>query len=119
MSQQEMKIVDNTNLTTEQQSYFQQEYDKLARNPTTALILTVVFGGVGAHRFYLREWGWGIAYVLFFWTYIPSIISILECAQIRSRTTKYNERCAQEILTKMNATFPEADAAAAQGITVF
>ena len=112
MSQQETKIVDNTNLTTQQQLYFQREYEKLARNPTTALILTAVLGGVGAHRFYLREWGWGIAYVLFFWTYIPSIISIIECAQIRSRTTKYNERCAEEILTKMKVTFPEPDVVA-------
>jgi TM2 domain-containing membrane protein YozV len=57
MSRQETKSVDNTNLTHQQQLYFQQEYDKQVRNPKTALILTVLFGGLGAHRFYLREWG--------------------------------------------------------------
>jgi TM2 domain-containing membrane protein YozV len=102
MIQQRMNDVDNIDMTPQQQLYFRQEYDRQVRNPSTALILTVLFGGLGAHRFYLREWGWGIAYVLFFWTYIPSIISIIECPLIRSRTTKYNERCAQQILTKMN-----------------
>jgi TM2 domain-containing membrane protein YozV len=104
MIQQRMGGVDNITLTPQQEVYFQQEYDKRVRNPNTALILTVVFGGLGAHRFHLREWGWGMAYVLFFWTYIPSIISIIECAQIRSRTAEYNERCAQRILTKMNVS---------------
>lgn len=104
MVQQQMCSVDSINLTPQQQSYFQQEYDKHSRSPNTALILTVLFGGLGAHRFYLREWGWGMAYVLFFWTYIPSITSIIECAQIRSRTIKYNERCAQRILTEMNVS---------------
>jgi TM2 domain-containing membrane protein YozV len=102
MIQQRMNGVDNIDMTPQQQLYFRQEYDRQVRNPSTALILTVLFGGLGAHRFYLREWGWGIAYVLFFWTYIPSIISIIECPLIRSRTTRYNERCAQQILTTMN-----------------
>jgi TM2 domain-containing membrane protein YozV len=77
MIQQRIGGVDNITLTPQQEVYFQQEYDKRVRNPNSALILTVVFGGLGAHRFYLREWGWGMAYVLFFWTYIPSIISIM------------------------------------------
>ena len=117
MVQQQMSDVDSINLTPQQQSYFQQEYAKYSRNPNTALILTVLFGGLGAHRFYLREWGWGIAYVVFFWTYIPSIISIIECAQIRSRTTEYNARCAEEILAKMDTAFHEPESSTIVRIT--
>jgi len=63
-------------LDTQQKLYFQQEYDKQSRNPSTALILALLLGGVGAHRFYLRQWGLGVAYLLFVWTYIPAFIAL-------------------------------------------
>ncbi len=34
-------------------------------------------GESGLHRFYLGQW-WGIFYLLFFWTWIPSLISLVE-----------------------------------------
>lgn len=37
-----------------------------------------IFGGIfGAHRFFLGQW-WGIFYLLFFWTYIPWIVGLVE-----------------------------------------
>jgi TM2 domain-containing membrane protein YozV len=45
----------------------------------TAIFLSLVAGGIGAHKFYLRNWGWGIAYLLFFWTLIPGIMAGVEC----------------------------------------
>ncbi|WP_342805468.1 NINE protein [Alteromonas sp. M12] len=36
------------------------------------------FGGMfGFHRFFLGQW-WGIFYLLFFWTYIPWLVGIIE-----------------------------------------
>ncbi len=92
-------------LTQQQKLYFQQEYDKAVRNPSTALVLALLLGGVGGHRFYLRQWGWEVAYVLFSWTFIPVIVSLGECLVIRNRTGVYNEQCALEILTKMDVIF--------------
>ena len=89
----------------QQKLYFQQEYDKVVRNPNTALILCLLLGGLGAHRFYLRQWGWGIAYVLFCFTLIPPIVALCECFVIRKRTTAYNEHCVEEILSKMDVIF--------------
>src|SRR5690348_16320742 len=51
-------------MTVQQKLYFQMEYDKKKRNPSTSLLLTLILGGAGAHRFYLGQWGWGITYVL-------------------------------------------------------
>ena len=34
-------------------------------------------GLFGIHRFYLGQW-WGIFYLLFFWTYIPMLVAIIE-----------------------------------------
>lgn len=98
---------DAANLTAQQKLYFQQEYDKQVRNPSTALILALLLGGLGAHRFYLGQWGWGLAYIFFSWTFIPVGVALIECFLIRSRTKKYNDECAQVILTKMDLIFSE------------
>ena len=95
------------NLTSQQKLYFQQEYDKQSRNPSTALVLALLLGGVGAHRFYLRQWGWGIAYVLFAPTFIPLIIALIECFLIRKRTERYNQQVAEQIKQKMGVIFSE------------
>jgi TM2 domain-containing membrane protein YozV len=88
--------------TPQQKLYFQHEYDKQVRNPSTALVLTLLLGGLGAHRFYLQQWGWGIAYIIFGWTFIPFVVSLIECFLIRKRTEDYNKKCAELITEKMN-----------------
>ena len=45
---------------------------------TTAVLLAFLFGTFGAHRFYLGQVGWGLTYLVFFWTGIPSVASIVE-----------------------------------------
>jgi TM2 domain-containing membrane protein YozV len=44
----------------------------------TAGILALLVGGLGAHHFYLKHIGRGILYLLFCWTFIPAIISLVE-----------------------------------------
>jgi TM2 domain-containing membrane protein YozV len=111
MIEQQLRSFDKTKQTTQQKLYFQQEYDKQNRNPSTALVLALLLGGLGAHRFYLRQMGWGVAYILFAWTFIPVLVSFVECFFIRSRTREYNERCAEDILTKMSVIFSEPEIA--------
>jgi TM2 domain-containing membrane protein YozV len=48
------------------------------RNRTTAAILALVFGGLGVHKFYLGQSGLGILYLLFCWTFVPSIVGFIE-----------------------------------------
>lgn len=43
-----------------------------------ALLLCFFLGGFGVHKFYLGQIGWGVAYLLFFWTYIPFIAAFVE-----------------------------------------
>ena len=98
------------NLTPQQKLFFHQEYEKQNRSPSTALVLALLLGGLGAHRFYLRQWGWGIAYVLFSWTFIPLLVALVECFLIRKRTENYNKELAQQIIQKMNIIFTEPGA---------
>ena len=44
----------------------------------TAAALAVLVGGVGIHKFYLGQTMWGLIYLVFFWTFIPSFVSIVE-----------------------------------------
>ena len=48
------------------------------KDKTTALILCLFLGGIGVHKFYLGQTALGVLYLLFFWTQIPIIISIIE-----------------------------------------
>jgi serine/threonine protein kinase len=43
-----------------------------------AIILAFFGGWVGLHKFYLGQTGWGIAYFMFSWTYIPALLGIAE-----------------------------------------
>ncbi len=43
-----------------------------------AAVLAFFLGGFGIHKFYLGQIGWGIVYLLFCWSLIPSIIAFIE-----------------------------------------
>jgi hypothetical protein len=47
------------------------------KNKVVAGVLALFLGGLGIHRFYLGQW-WGLFYLLFCWTFIPSLIAFVE-----------------------------------------
>lgn len=48
------------------------------KSKVTAGVLALLLGGLGIHKFYTGAWGWGVVYILFCWTYIPSIVALVE-----------------------------------------
>ena len=48
------------------------------KNKTTAILWCFFLGAFGAHKFYLGQTGWGILYLLFCWTGIPSLAAFIE-----------------------------------------
>lgn len=48
------------------------------KNRTTAALLALLLGGIGAHRFYLGMPIWGVVYVLFCWTLVPALVAFFE-----------------------------------------
>lgn len=48
------------------------------RSRLLAALLAFFLGGIGIHKFYLGQHGQGVLYLLFFWTFIPSIIAFFE-----------------------------------------
>ena len=41
-------------------------------------LLGILLGSFGIHKFYLGQTGWGIVYLIFFWTFIPGLVGIVE-----------------------------------------
>ena len=52
------------------------------RNKLTAVLLAGLLGGLGVHRFYLGRPGSGFLYLIFFWTFIPVMISLFEVVRM-------------------------------------
>ncbi|WP_218081785.1 NINE protein [Anthocerotibacter panamensis] len=48
------------------------------RNKIIASMLAFFLGWFGAHKFYLGQTGWGIAYLLLCWTGVPFIAGFVE-----------------------------------------
>jgi TM2 domain-containing membrane protein YozV len=48
------------------------------RNRVIAIVLALLVGGIGVHKFYTDSIGLGIVYLLFFWTFIPALVALIE-----------------------------------------
>ncbi|MFI4912948.1 MAG: TM2 domain-containing protein [Sedimentisphaeraceae bacterium JB056] len=48
------------------------------KNKLAAGLFGILLGGIGVHKFYLGKWGWGIIYLALCWTWIPSILGLIE-----------------------------------------
>lgn len=51
---------------------------KHAVNKIPYILWAILLGGLGAHKFYAGKAGQGILYLLFCWTYIPSLLGLIE-----------------------------------------
>ena len=70
---------------------------KTPKSKLTAGLLGIFLGGFGAHKFYLGNTGLGFLYLIFCWTYIPSIVGFIEgivylCMSEEEFSNKYNGR---------------------------
>jgi hypothetical protein len=48
------------------------------KNRIVAIALALMLGGIGAHKFYLGQPMWGILYLAFCWTLVPSLVGFVE-----------------------------------------
>lgn len=52
--------------------------DEIIVNKYVYAALAFFFGGFGAHRFYRKQYGKAVLYLLFCWTGIPGVIGMVE-----------------------------------------
>lgn len=93
-------------LPQDKRTPFLMQLNTVKKNPTTAVLLALFLGGVGAHKFYLGQTGLGIVYLLFSWTTIPGWIGLIEAFSLSGKTAQYNEKKAQEFYQMYTGTYP-------------
>ena len=62
------------------------------KNHLVAGIFALLLGGFGTHKFYNGSWGWGIIYIIFFWTYIPAFLALIEGILYLVNQNKYDQK---------------------------
>ncbi len=77
------------------------------KNKTTAGLLGIFLGGVGAHKFYLEQNGQGLLYLVFVWTFIPMVLGLIEGLNYFSMSDimfnkKYNKKSLAKVENKTN-----------------
>jgi len=90
-----------TKMTEAQKSAFQSEMNRVRKDRTTGLMLTLFLGGLGIHHFYMGKTGLGVAYLLFCWTLIPLFASFIELFLIMGRVDSYNSSQAEQIAVRV------------------
>lgn len=64
------------------------------KSKTAAGLLGIFFGGLGLHKFYMGNIKMGILYLVFCWTYIPTIVGLIEGIMYLTETDeKFGSRC--------------------------
>ena len=94
------------NMTDQQRLLFQTQLSSQRKSGTTGVLLALLLGGIGAHRFYMGQAGLGVLYALFCWTLIPSFIALIECFLMSGRVQQWNDRKATELAAQVMALGP-------------
>ncbi len=64
-------------LAQDKQMIFMMQYNNVKKSGVTAVLFALFLGGIGAHKFYMGQTGWGIVYLLFCWTAIPAFVALI------------------------------------------
>jgi len=58
--------------------------EKPQKSRSLTIFLSLILGGLGAHKFYVDKPGAGFVYLIFCWTLVPSIFGIIEALEYLS-----------------------------------
>jgi len=94
-------------LNEQQRLIFMNQMAASRKSDVVAILLAFFLGSFGAHRFYMGETGWGILYLCFCWTFIPHIVSFVECFLLPGRVRRYNQALAYEVAARVRSAYPD------------
>ena len=78
-------------LSSRELRHIHQLYNQQKRSIGTACLLCLFLGGIGIHQFYLKSPVAGVIYLLFCWTFIPLILSVIELLLMGPRVNGINK----------------------------
>ena len=98
----DLRIVElQRQLPSNESSAFAYKFERRKKSVTIAFLLTFFLGGFGVHKFYFNEVGVGLVYLIFSWTFIPSLIALIELFFLSKKVDDFNYQLAQEILKEI------------------
>jgi TM2 domain-containing membrane protein YozV len=59
-----------------------------SKNKILAALLALFLGNFGVHKFYLGQAGQGILYLIFFWTFIPALLALVDALRYLLMSTE-------------------------------
>jgi TM2 domain-containing membrane protein YozV len=94
----------NASWNDQQRAFFQAQMSAWQKDEVVGVLLALFLGTFGAHHFYLHKNGLGILYIIFCWTGVPTIISIVECFFMPGRVRQYNLALATYFASQISPT---------------
>lgn len=88
----------------EQRALYYAHMSAWQKDEVVGVLLALFLGTFGAHHFYMRRPGLGILYIVFSWTGIPTIISLIECFFMPGRVRQYNLALATYFAANLGGT---------------
>lgn len=85
-------------LSGDEKIHFQVAYGNERKSVGVAIVLAILLGHFGAHKFYLGQPGLGVLYLLFCWTFIPSLVALIEACFMGKTVRSYNLAKAVQII---------------------
>lgn len=91
-------------LTPDQRILFDPQFTQERKSAGAGILLALLLGGLGAHRFYMNQIGWGLLYLAFCWTLIPMLVALVEAFLMPSRVGRHNRAVAARITGSLART---------------
>lgn len=88
-------------MTDAQRLLIATELASVRKHPSTGVLLALILGGLGGHRFYLGQVWIGVLYVLFAVTLIPAFVALIEVFLMSGRVHRYNARLEADITARV------------------
>jgi hypothetical protein len=84
-------------MTDQQRMLFQQRMGDVRKDPTTGVLLAIFLGWLGVHHFWMGNTLAGVLYLVFSWTLIPALVSLIEAFFMAGRVRLFNMGRARKI----------------------
>ena len=85
---------------------FYNEYNLRSRQPSVGISLALLFGWLGAHRFWLEDKKGGFTFLVFFWTLLPALFSIFDALCMSELCKQHNNKLAKKLFDDIKELSP-------------
>ncbi|MBC1542958.1 TM2 domain-containing protein [Listeria sp. FSL L7-0233] len=107
-----LKPIENNGLTYEEQEYVKETLHTAdLKSKSTAVLLSLFFGGLGIGHFYTGNWIYGLIILIgsvslffllgFLWIPILLVLTFIDCFVVASEVTSANEKIKRQLISQI------------------